>query len=337
MGGGVSGADIASDLVPFARSVSLSVKKMGLYLPRQFPTGPNDMMHSYLGRCLLSQMNYEDFIGYLDTMMPDYMQAYRASGLLPDMANNNAVHVNEKIIPNVAAGLIKVKPLAERFTGEGAIKFVDASQEKYDVIITCTGYEMPDYSFIQGFDRTQLYEHFFWTEDPSLAVINPPVDTAGFGAAFPYFDIISQWVMNVFSGKTSLPEKEAMRKWCAEHMASLHVKRFYDSWLETIRIGLLSGLLPDPARDFSRYWNIISSMVKPAYLATPPAFPEHGMMDSLFEFRIARIRILSGLGNDALGYLLKKGDITDAEYRAALEIDPRQSISVHLPYSQTYL
>ncbi|MBS4251670.1 hypothetical protein F3188_25765 [Escherichia coli] len=40
---------------------------------------------------------------------------------------------------------------------------------------------------------------------------------------------------------------------------------------------------------------------------------------------------------DALGYLLKKGDITDAEYRAALEIDPRQSISVHLPYSQTYL
>ncbi|HCQ2364287.1 TPA: NAD(P)-binding domain-containing protein, partial [Escherichia coli] len=148
IGGGVSGADIASDLVPFARSVSLSVKKMGLYLPRQFPTGPNDMMHSYLGRCLLSQMNYEDFIGYLDTMMPDYMQAYRASSLLPDMANNNAVHVNEKIIPNVAAGLIKVKPQAERFTGEGAIKFVDASQEKYDVIITCTGYEMPDYSFI---------------------------------------------------------------------------------------------------------------------------------------------------------------------------------------------
>lgn len=33
----------------------------------------------------------------------------------------------------------------------------------------------------------------------------------------------------------------------------------------------------------------------------------------------------------------EKGDITDAEYRAALEIDPRQSISVHLPYSQTYL
>ncbi|HIF9194801.1 TPA: flavin-containing monooxygenase [Photobacterium damselae] len=337
IGGGVSGADIASDLVPFARSVSQSVKKMGLYLPRQFRTGPNDMMHSYLGRCMLSRLSYADFVGYLDTTMPDYMQTYRASGLLPDMANNNAVHVNEKIIPNVAAGLIKLKPQAKRFTGEGEIEFVDATQEKYDVIITCTGYEMPDYSFIPGFDRAQLYEHFFWTEDPSLAVINPPVDTAGFGAAFPYFDIISQWVINVFSGESPLPEKEAMRKWCAEHMASLHVKRFYDSWLETIRIGLLAGLFPDPARDFSRYWNIISSVVKPTYLASPPETPEPGMMDSLFDFRAARIRILSGLGNDALGYLLKKGDITDAEHQAALETDPRQSLSVHLPYSQTYL
>lgn len=55
------------------------------------------MMHSYLGRCLLSRMSYADFIGYLDSMMPEYMQTYRESGLLPLMANNNAVHVNEKL------------------------------------------------------------------------------------------------------------------------------------------------------------------------------------------------------------------------------------------------
>lgn len=337
IGGGVSGADIASDLVPFARNVSLSVKKMGLYLPRKFRTGPNDMMHSYLGRCLLSRMSYAEFIGYLDNIMPDYMQVYRATGLLPDLANNNAVHINEKIIPNVAAGLIKVKPQAERFTDEGYVEFIDATREKYDVIITCTGYEMPDYSFIPGFDRKQLYEHFFWTEDPTLAVINPPVDTAGFGAAFPYFDIISQWVINVFSGKSSLPEKKVMREWCAEHMASLHVKRFYDSWLETIRIGLLAGLLPDPSSDFSRYWNVITSVVKPAYLVKPPVAPEPGMMDRIFDFRIARIKILSGLGKDALNYLLRKGDITDDEYRAALAADPQASLPAHLPYSQVYL
>jgi len=79
------------------------------------------MMHSYPGRCLLSRMSYANFIGYLDTTMPDYMQTYCATGLLPTMANNNAVHVNEKIIPNMASGLIKVKPQAERNTGEGAV------------------------------------------------------------------------------------------------------------------------------------------------------------------------------------------------------------------------
>ncbi len=52
--------------------------------------------------------------------------------------------------------------------------------------------------------------------------------------------------------------------------------------------------------------------------------------------RIARIRILSGLGNDALGYLLKKV-ISLTQNTGRPEIDPRQSISVHLPYSQTYL
>ncbi len=44
---------------------------------------------------------------------------------------------------------------------------------------------MPDYSFIQGFDRTQLYEHFFWTEDPSLAVINPRWIPPVSGLRFP--------------------------------------------------------------------------------------------------------------------------------------------------------
>lgn len=196
---------------------------------------------------------------------------------------------------------------------------------------------MPDYSFIPGFDRKQLYEHFFWTEDPSLAIINPPVDTAGFGAAFPYFDIISQWVINVFSGKSALPDKADMREWCTKYMGSLHVKRFYDSWLETIRIGLLAHLLPDPRRDFSQYWNIITSMVKPVYLAKPPLKSEPGIMDSMFDFSTAKILILSGLGKDALRYLLDKSDITDAEYRAAIESDPQESISLYLPYSQIYL
>ncbi|QUY51064.1 hypothetical protein JK621_11520 [Serratia plymuthica] len=71
--GSVSGADIVSDLVPYANTVSISVKKMGFYLPRQFRIGPNDMMHSYFGRWILNRMSYSEFISYLDKIMPDYI------------------------------------------------------------------------------------------------------------------------------------------------------------------------------------------------------------------------------------------------------------------------
>ncbi|BEH98463.1 hypothetical protein KB20921_12210 [Edwardsiella ictaluri] len=55
-------------------------------------------------------------------------------------------------------------------------------------------------------------------------------------------------------------------------------------------------------------------------------------MDSLSDFRATRIQMLSGPGKE----LLKKGDITDAEYRAAVKADPRLSLSVHPPYSPIY-
>ncbi|MNX90592.1 hypothetical protein D3C86_1226490 [compost metagenome] len=196
---------------------------------------------------------------------------------------------------------------------------------------------MPDYSLITGFDRSRLYEHFFWADDPSLSVINPPVDTAGFGAAFPYFDVISQWVLGVFSGKISLPPVDIMLEWCTEHMQHLSVKRFYDSWLETIRIGLNAGVLPDPSEDFGRYWNLISSVARPAYLSSQPDEPERGRMDGQFNFETARVQILAGLGKETLIGIFKKGDISETDYHAALATKRPDIIIATLPYSQSYL
>lgn len=61
------------------------------------------------------------------------------------------------------------------------------------------------------------------------------------------------------------------------------------------------------------------------------------MMDRMFDFQTARLQIFSGLGKDTLSYLLRKGDITDAEYQEAMEIDPGLSLPAHLPYSLVYL
>lgn len=337
VGGGVSGADIASDLVSVASSVSLSVRKMGLYLPRSFGNDSNDMIHSYLGRYLLSGETYEKFLSYLGDLLPDYMEMYRRSGVLPKIANNNAVHVNEKIIPNIANGLITVEKQIEQCMDDGAIQFIDSITGSYDVIITCTGYEMPNYAFIDGFSHDRLYEHFFWCDDPTLTIINPPVDTAGFGAAFPYFDVISQWVLNVFSNKVALPSPSEMDHWCQQHMQSLESKRFYDSWLETIRIGLQSQVLPDPKVDFTNYWHIISSVVKPNFLVCPPDKSEEGIMDSIFDFNQAKIRLLANFTQEELTQLTEMEQITQDEMDQALMIPPSNTIPIMLTYSQQYL
>lgn len=168
VGGGVSGADISSDLVDYANHVSLSVKKLGLYLPRFFSKSYNDVMHSYLGRFLLDEMPYEQFLRILDDIIPDYMDIYRKSGFIPSKSNNNAVHVNEKIIPNLHSEKIKLRSQIEYISEDGFVVFSDGSKDTFDKIIFCTGYEMPDYSFINGFDRSRLYEHFFYADDPTF-------------------------------------------------------------------------------------------------------------------------------------------------------------------------
>ena len=337
VGGGVSGADISSDLVDYANHVSLSVKKLGLYLPRFFSKSYNDVMHSYLGRFLLDEMPYEQFLQILDDMIPDYMDIYRKSGFIPSKSNNNAVHVNEKIIPNLHSEKIKLRSQIEYISEDGLVVFSDGSKDTFDKIIFCTGYEMPDYSFINGFDRSRLYEHFFYADDPSLVVINPPVDTAGYGAAFPYFDIISRWVIKVFTGEISLPSLEVMSTWCDENMQSLHKKRFYDSWLETIRIGLNANIIPKPIENFDAYWNLICSIPKPEYLINIPDIPEHGLLDHIFDTKDAKIRILASLDNDHLVSLLQDGVISKSEYDGTMHVPKNKIIDPHLLYSQIYI
>lgn len=128
-----------------------------------------------------------------------------------------------------------------------------------------------------------------------------------------------------------------MQELCAEHMRHLNVKRFYDSRLETIRTGLNAGVLPDPTVDFCQYWNLISSVAKPVYLSHQPDEAERGRMDGRFDFETARIQILARLWEKHLTGLFKKGNISEADYHAALAIKRPNIIIATLPYSQSYL
>lgn len=320
VGGGVSGADIASELVGATGSVDWSVRRQGLFLPRDCGGFYNDQLFSYIGRYGAHELAHGRYMGFLRELLPEYMRQYKESGLLPLNTPNNAVHVNEKIIPAVAAGRITVRPAFRDIGSDGAVHFSNGSTAAYDVVILCTGYEMPDYGFIKEFAREDLYEHFFYWKDPSLAIVNTPVDADAFGTACPYFEAISGWVLRVFEGAVRLPEANRMEAWCRQNMRNLEKKRFYDCWLETIRIAILSGQIPNPNQDFEKYWTIISSIVSPSNLCTGNISARPAACDDIVDVPRLKARLLSSLPNRTRKQLLRAGQISALEWSAAANV-----------------
>ncbi|WP_055725347.1 SidA/IucD/PvdA family monooxygenase, partial [Streptomyces niveiscabiei] len=334
VGGGVSGADIAADLAPYAARVDWSVRRRQLFLPRDIGGDYNDALFSYAGRVAVEEVPYDRYLSWLTEWMPEYMGQYRATGLLPGDGYHGAVHVNEKIVPAVYDGGVTPVAAFRRFTEDGGVVLADDTLQRYDAVVLCLGYEAPDYGFLPGLRREDLYEHHFWRHDPTLAVVNTPVDTEAFGTACPYFEAIGGWVLSVLGGKTTLPGPEERAAWCADHMNALADRRYLDCWLETIRLGLLSGALPDPAVRFRDYWTLISSQVDPANLrpGTPSSLP--AAHDDRFDLDAVRHRILASLPVATRQRLLAEGEIETADVEAAARVPEGRALEPWLPYRQ---
>lgn len=336
VGGGVSGADIASELVGHAASVEWSVRRKWLFLPREIAGLPNDGLFSYAARVAVEELPFSEYLHRLAELIPEYMRQYAASGLLPTDGFHHAVHVNEKIVPNVASGAVRARAAFASLAEDGTVTFVDGSTDRYDTVVLCVGYGMPDYSFLNGvpggFRREDLYEHHFHRADPTLAVINTPVDTEAFGTACPYFETIAAWVLAVLDGERELPPAAERAAWCAEHMADLSDRRHFDCWLETIRLGLLAGTVPDPAVAFRDYWTIVSGLVDPANLVPGAVTPMPAPHDRLIDLAGLRIRILAALPAHVRAQLLAKGEIDAVDTAAAAEVPEERRLAPWLPY-----
>ncbi|BFV58456.1 hypothetical protein KCMC57_up35600 [Kitasatospora sp. CMC57] len=364
VGGGVSGADIAADLAGTAARVDWSVRRRQLFLPRSIGGLYNDALFSYAGRVAVEELPYAEYLAWMGELDPDYLAMYRATGLLPESGFHGAVHVNERIVPKVFAG--EVHPVAAfgGFAADGSVEFADGSGGTYDAVVLCLGYEMPDYSFIEPLPgellrREDLYEHHFWRHDPTLAVVNTPVDTEAFGTACPYFEAVAGWVLAVHTGKAALPDERERAEWCARHLGALEDRRYLDCWLETVRLGLLSGTLPDPAVDFGAYWTLVASQVDPANLSPANQSPESltsanldsadlepadldpgrarpvpAALDHRLDLAGVRHRILAALPLDVRERLLAAGEVDVADLAGAAAVPAGRELAPWLPYRQ---
>ena len=345
VGGGVSGADIAAEIADVAQ-VHWSVRSKRLFLPRFVGSAYNDALSSYVGRVALQALPYGQFKEWLTDLMPDYMAQYEASGLLPTNTVNNAIHVNDRIIPCVAEGRVQVRGAFEAVEiergGAEQVHFQDGSRAMYDSIIFCTGYQLPDYSFISDFDAKKLYEHFVYLEDPTLTIINTPAHTEAFGTACPYFEMIAAYGLKVMSGKLRLPSQAEMEAWCQQHLGlgmatTGHLHRYYyDCWLETIRLGLMCGQVPNPEKHFNEYWQLVSGNLSPSNLSRANRAQENfhqspTQWDAALDLPSLKLRLLKSLPKEAVGRLVEQGQISVDTY-SALQSSTLEPLPPELPY-----
>jgi len=325
VGGGVSGADIASELAESGCTVEWSVRSTALFLPRRCGDYNNDHLFSYIGRYATAKMPRADYLQILHKIMPEYMDAYKETKIYPFKGHNNAIHINDRIVESVHQDRVRVRSAFWKMDNDGTVHFQDGTTDKYDVIISCAGYEKVDYSFIDNFDRTNLFEHFFYHPDTTLAILNTPGDADAVGTACPYFELIAGWILRVFEGVVRLPSPDLMRRWCERAEGRSNKRYFYDCWLESIRIGLLSQQIPDPMNEFDDYWTLISSIPLSSNLQLSGLRHYPAAYDHLIEMDSLKSRLLTSVPLASRRKLFSTKKITEAEFSNA-EITPSVNV-----------
>ena len=261
VGAGVSGADIASDAAEVAAKCSWSVRGLGWFLPRMLGFVPNDCSVSFVKRFLNSQISRADFIDNLHRALPEYMNRYERTGLIPKAAVNNAIYISDRIIDHVYEERVTVRPEISGFDGCRA-QFSDGHSEEFDVVVFCTGYEKPSYEWLRPIRLQDFRQNLFYRENPTLFICNHPPGIPAFGSAPPYLELLGRWYAGVLSGSYQPPQSDDSI--VTVNGGKTASAKFFDAWLDSLRIAHEIGVLPDPRTEWTSYWKFINMPPIPA-------------------------------------------------------------------------
>jgi len=157
--------------------------------------------------------------------------------------------ISQDLLNLAGHGRIHIKPNIKELAGDTII-FEDGSQEKTDVLIYATGYKIAFPFFDKNFidveetNDISLYKHVVHTEHKGLYFIGL---VQPLGAIMPLAEVQSEWVANLITGKSKLPDKEKMLADIKKYKKKLR-KRYKNSPRHTIQV------------DFYPYKNMIKKM-----------------------------------------------------------------------------
>jgi len=331
IGNGVSGMDIAGEASKVAAKVYWSLRSRKFILPRMVGFLPNDFVspaNLLMPEILRAQRNLER----LQLAMPAFNEAMQRSGLQPSLnefRQHPFIHINDEVVDLVNAGKIEtIFGQVERFAGARCFHVgLEQVLEDIDVVVLCTGYRTGAlYDYVQGLDPVQdLAMGLFYRPDP-LLFNQYGLQEIGVIGTFPYLEMASRWYAQVVSGTYRLSPQELQRK--------ADTDKIIMAPLASVVIGMKLGLVPDPAREFKAFWNLLNTPCFPAqYRLRGPhasagaaaiveasrkrAFIQDETGDT--EIRKVKVRLLAGLGSEVLTDLASQGQISAEEHRAALD------------------
>jgi len=204
-GAGSSGADIAVELAPIARSVSLSVRRVPTFTPRHHDGRPYDHRATRLARMLPSPVRRW-------RTRRAVAEEYRRRGLRLEQLSINTTPGTD-LLDELARGRITMRAATVGLDETGVL-FADGTRVDADALILATGYTHAFPFLPPGIPATvdgalALYRLVFPPGTGGLAFVGM---TRVSGPVLPIAELQARWVAAVFAGRVGLPPADAMRR-----------------------------------------------------------------------------------------------------------------------------
>jgi cation diffusion facilitator CzcD-associated flavoprotein CzcO len=235
VGFGNSACDIACEAARIADATFMSVRRGAHVIPKYMFGRPMDtVMPTFIWK-LLPWWAIRPIFGLGLRVARGKMQYYGLPepehGILQEHPTISADLFNV-----IGHGYLKIKPGLKELCGD-SVSFVDGSQEKIDIIVWCTGYDIT-FPFLSKEiidplnNEISLYHQVVHPDQPGLYFIGL---VQPWGAIMPLAEAQAKWVAEILLGATGLPSREQMLREIQQHRSAM-ARRYTRSARHTIQV-----------------------------------------------------------------------------------------------------
>ncbi|XP_077500633.1 flavin-containing monooxygenase 5-like isoform X1 [Amblyomma americanum] len=207
-----SALDVAVNLSTVARQVFLSTRRINWVLPSHYKSVPMDVYVLNQARLwLFSWLPHSWFSRFVVSVANDAWD-HKALGMEADHdVMSQGLVINQYIDGKLLDGTVKIRGPPQKFTEKGVV--MNYTEEEVDAVVFATGFTtglpFPTDALTRDGERLLLYKMMIPPANPNVAFLGFIDANANLLQAF---EMQARYMARVFSGKLTLPSREAMEQ-----------------------------------------------------------------------------------------------------------------------------